>query len=631
MDIYAETKGISENSIIHDLSKELGIAENILQEPKIDKKTNWHQEEINSQLMENKEGYYPFVDQDNGQLFAVNVNIEQNNYQYTIVPETYWINESKPMQITAKAVPSSMLKYPLFNQISLQKTKVSGKPVILTESLLLATDNKKDDTVIWTSWYGEAETADNVDWMLLEERTVYYLLIEYSGIEMDSIYRTALAVYAQLQDVPQINLRYIHVEKASGCQNAIEFLSIKEFLSKAENHYRLELPSKGHARLADELRTGADISQEKKPNHLLFPLIPERSSIMLYAPTEAGKTWFAMSMAYVIAIGRRKFIDVPGWKTTGRQHKVVYIDTELDPGDFAQRYKMIKKIYGKRNEHNFHLLSTLVRPINLSEQSGFDDIDNLLKFIKEEKEPRSKPVSLLVLDNYMNLTDFRDDTGPWKLLMPYIRKLNRSGCSVLIVHHTNKNEKLQKGSYSKNATARNIIKLEKENNFEELARLIEQIKENKPEKEKQRLQTLKNLQTKNHVISMSVFIEKGGDPDERRKYAPIDPEVRSKYRRDRKNYENGKDAKEPREIPRLVLQLDYKAKDLKWEVITDYAHAGEDRNAQILQLHAKNKTCGKIAKAVGLSRQRIHQIIKNSPNASPEANNSLGGEQPHRN
>ncbi len=88
--------------------------------------------------------------------------------------------------------------------------------------------------------------------------------------------------------------------------------------------------------------TGRDLlsSNSPVPEFVLSPWLHEGQNVMIYADTGVGKTWFAMTLAWVIAGGG----EVGQWQTN-KPRRVLYIDGEMPKSNLEARLKILAEGY----------------------------------------------------------------------------------------------------------------------------------------------------------------------------------------------------------------------------------------------------------------------------------------------
>jgi hypothetical protein len=205
-----------------------------------------------------------------------------------------------------------------------------------------------------------------------------------------------------------------------------------------------EIQSNGHEIVITP--PGGKIPGEDKIRPMVLdPIIKAGHKIWLYAPAKVGKTWFALSLAYVIAKGDCQFAR---WRSLKKSRKVLYIDGEMLPDELGKNIRMIMAGFGDSGQRPFHVYNAKAT------KSGFMDI--LDPPWQKMMEVHIKDMDLVIIDNFYCLTDNR--IANIKPALEWINKLCKRGIAVLVVDHTNR-EGLLQGSISKERAADLSIKL----------------------------------------------------------------------------------------------------------------------------------------------------------------------------
>lgn len=386
--------------------------------------------------------------------------INRNCNNKTLLPITAWTKGGVEQRYYLNIPPSK--PYPLFNL-----PDIYNKPdaiIFLTDALEIAVDNgfalesKGITGKIWTSWYGSQDAIADVDWSCLRKRTVYYFITEYSDISLNEAYETAYAVYNKLrQEFKKIDLHFIEYKPAVVPENKpqLRFLIMtdEEFEKKAKVVLGIEEEKDDPVFLPQTMQ---QIISEKLPERafLLDPILLERSATLMYAKTNVGKTWLALSMGIIIASGGIMF---QRWKAK-TPRKVLYIDSEMDEKSLQNRIRIISKMNfdGKKYcngsfRNNFFCISK-----KRSSKINAEFQEHVIAFVKR------KGISLVVLDNLTAFTQHNDSARSWEDIHIWLDKLKISNCSVLLVHHTNKAGE-QRGTSATTNAVDNVIHIKKEN------------------------------------------------------------------------------------------------------------------------------------------------------------------------
>jgi hypothetical protein len=176
---------------------------------------------------------------------------------------------------------------------------------------------------------------------------------------------------------------------------------------------------------------------------LVEGLLPSRALAFVYALPATYKSFFCIDLALCVAAG------LP-WHGRGvEQGPVVYVAAEGNAPEIAARVKAWSEHYGSTVTAQFHCLT---RSLDLSNATCIDD------FLASLPEPPR----LVVIDTLARCTSGLDenkstDMGRAVALIDRIRE--HTGATVVLVHHTRKNDSEMRGSGALEAAADTCISL----------------------------------------------------------------------------------------------------------------------------------------------------------------------------
>jgi hypothetical protein len=191
---------------------------------------------------------------------------------------------------------------------------------------------------------------------------------------------------------------------------------------------------------------------------IVTPWMPDPSLVEVYSPTNVGKTWFSLGLAYSVTRGIP--FGIPGWKTVPTP--VLYVDGEQPLADLKRRSHVFR--LEEPGTAPFWYLSSedtlnFVGAINISDR---DWQEFLVEFCKE------RGIRLLILDNLVSLcsgVDF-NKMDEWARINGWFMDMRRHGISCLFLHHSGK--ELSRGSLGSSTIQTNInavIALRKPENY----------------------------------------------------------------------------------------------------------------------------------------------------------------------
>lgn len=385
--------------------------------------------------------------------------IEVNHSSKYILPLTAWTKPSLGCRYYFN-IPALTPK--LYNSHLIADNKEAT--VVLTDCVETVAKNEPENDsnvsgIIWSTWYGEKAAVPRLNWRSLRGREVLYLISERPDISLKEAYETAMAVYLELDKVWGVKLRFLEHQKVSSSKSAskpnfIEY-SPERFLDVARNLLQLEERELGREFMP---KTMAQLVKEAPVprDYILDPILLERSTTLCFAPTNIGKTWFALCIANTIAHGGAM---VGRWKAP-EPRKVLYIDSEMEEASLQSRVKSIAKMRfdGKvgpeRYQKNLICISR-----SRSKESTESFKEHVLKYVAKMH------IKFLVLDNITAFTKHNDSAKAWEDIHVWVDRLKKNGCSCFFVHHANKAGD-QRGTSATTNAVDNVIHIL---NWEEVA------------------------------------------------------------------------------------------------------------------------------------------------------------------
>lgn len=156
--------------------------------------------------------------------------------------------------------------------------------------------------------------------------------------------------------------------------------------------------------------------------------IAENSISVVYGPSNVGKSFFCMSLAYHIAAGQ----EWVGNKI--KRGSVLYLATE---GGRAFE----NRLYALHEKHGFNDVSLAVRPSPINLYDADEDIAKI-EAIMAEIGKRNEPVTVLVIDTLARATagqmDENNNSEMSRLIAGLDLLRERTGVHIMLVHHSGK-------------------------------------------------------------------------------------------------------------------------------------------------------------------------------------------------
>lgn len=165
------------------------------------------------------------------------------------------------------------------------------------------------------------------------------------------------------------------------------------------------------------------------PPVFLTPFLKEKGSALLYGQEGSMKSWVGL---YLLIKGATEGVIFNKWKIKGRG---LYVFGEMDYSDVLERIDIIKNKEGIDYEldKSLHLMvHDEDEKCNLNNPLYVDKIVNTIK---------EKQIKILVLDNLSSLIlGLKENSSDeWTgRIFPIIKKFQRAGALVILLHHENK-------------------------------------------------------------------------------------------------------------------------------------------------------------------------------------------------
>lgn len=173
---------------------------------------------------------------------------------------------------------------------------------------------------------------------------------------------------------------------------------------------------------------------------------------LIWAPSNSGKSILALYFAIAIAYQLSIFI----FKVK-KARKVAIIDAETPQDLFKTRLKPLRNQYkiDENVKDNLYLMS-------IKGNKNFQDFD-ILKVDWQKKLLsiwKKMKIEVVVLDNIIALTKRNSDSpATIKEIFSFVTQIENAGIAVILIHHSNKQEKVMKGTYELQAQSQNIIQV----------------------------------------------------------------------------------------------------------------------------------------------------------------------------
>jgi putative DNA primase/helicase len=161
---------------------------------------------------------------------------------------------------------------------------------------------------------------------------------------------------------------------------------------------------------------------------LLYPCVPMKGIVMVYAERGLGKTYVGLTMALAIATAGTAL----RW-TADKARKVLYIDGEMPAFTMQERFKQLMGAFAPLPDSSYLRLVSMdycgVPTPNLTSQEGQKAIDAMLG-----------DTEVVFLDNLSTLCGGGDENSAesWDAMQAWLLSLRHRGVTVIFIHHANK-------------------------------------------------------------------------------------------------------------------------------------------------------------------------------------------------
>ena len=193
-----------------------------------------------------------------------------------------------------------------------------------------------------------------------------------------------------------------------------------------------------------QLLSIADLNNLPKPNWLVGNYFTEKSVVVLYGPSGAGKSFLAIDWALSIASGNC-------WK--GQQVSPGYVVFIAAEGIYGIRKRT--EAWVKHQNTEVKNVSFLPQAINMLDP---EQVDLLIEKVISHQES----LNLIVIDTLARCMMGGDENSARDMgkFMSHVDTLKeKTGATILIVHHTGKKGDYERGSSALRAAADTMISL----------------------------------------------------------------------------------------------------------------------------------------------------------------------------
>lgn len=180
------------------------------------------------------------------------------------------------------------------------------------------------------------------------------------------------------------------------------------------------------------------IVEGRSQTYLIEPWLRPASITQVYGYSGSGKSLFTQTAVYAMAAAAPSFgcFEIP------RPAKVLYLDWEMSQGDVGIRLKDMRSMYGDAGS-NLMIWTPWIedQDMNLRTQQGNDAMADWIIWAEPE---------VVVIDTirtaYSGMSE--NDADQWSAVNKMAVKIRNRGISVILIHHSNKPQEGEVGSYA---------------------------------------------------------------------------------------------------------------------------------------------------------------------------------------
>ena len=229
-------------------------------------------------------------------------------------------------------------------------------------------------------------------------------------------------------------------------------ITVKEYLDNLKKTGYNEIikyyENKNHGRSI--AKKDLDFGTKNPPEFLISPLMCKGDITILYASKGLGKTLLALSIAYMVALGKSLF---SLWKCK-KPTPTLYLDGEIGESGMKARKDSCRRCFNLEKNHDSDLWFISDR-LNLYSNKDRSFIDSEIIRINSSYA-KNEEIKFIVIDNLTSMQEGKDYATGWNNFFTWAKRLQNNGISLLILFHANKDDSMR-GSQMKLINADNVI------------------------------------------------------------------------------------------------------------------------------------------------------------------------------
>lgn len=213
--------------------------------------------------------------------------------------------------------------------------------------------------------------------------------------------------------------------------------------------------------LSKYVMSGSELLNMSTPpiEYIVMNWLPAASLSMVYAQRGTGKSFFAMDLALSIATGQPH---LDQWKVP-KPRRVLIVDGEMPTNLLKSRLERLSTLKSSDLEQIRFLpcdkLHSTGSTVNIADQSSQKRIDEMLA----EMDADGRRPDLIILDNLSALAWGLDENSNSEQdeIIKWLLSLRGRGYAVMLLHHTTKDGKTQRGAGRREDALDTVIHLKK--------------------------------------------------------------------------------------------------------------------------------------------------------------------------
>ncbi|WP_434782945.1 AAA family ATPase [Ferrovum myxofaciens] len=197
------------------------------------------------------------------------------------------------------------------------------------------------------------------------------------------------------------------------------------------------------------------------PRPICHPVLYEGDLAMIYGWRGAGKTWFALALAYAVAAG----IPFLEWECRAPR-KVLYLDGEMRAARLRTRLAMIANaaLPSEADPERLDILTRDMQP----DDCEWPDVGSSRGREALAKSIEASDPAVIFLDNisaWLRSGKAENDAESWSEVASFLMRLRSQGRAVVLIHHAGKGGQ-QRGTSKREDILDTVVALRKPDDYD---------------------------------------------------------------------------------------------------------------------------------------------------------------------